>query len=528
MKNKLLSIAMLLLFAMVAIAQKDIEIDYKAFSKMPDVSKADVKKIKAADDVYYEGNKDNYKAALPLYLEVYTEYLGYDPLDWRIAMCYLHSENKPAAINHILRCDVGVSKLYYFYLGKAYHFDGQFEKAKENYALFADQILEADQKMFFATFEVKPKDYDFVQVIQDLKDACDVGTLTSNDTIDIAFENIKVVNSVNDELYPIFHPDGILVYSSNKSTVPKVEKGNFQIFGAACDSMLIIGFPTLSSKYPQDEDDNLIALSYYEYSDGQLYQSMKSDGGDVMITYKKGEKVKGEALPKINSSSKEGAACFIGDGVIVFSSDRASKGGETDLYIAFKGESGKWGKPALLGGSVHTDASEEVVTYYDEELYYISNGKGGIGGYDIYKVPYLGENNWGEPKNLGYPINTADNDMGYFPVDQYNAFYAGVRPGGVGGVDIYKVVYDPLSIVDSTDIDSIIIDTVDFDMMQEDSLIVVTDTLEIDSVSMIIGEDSVMINDITPLDSSIIESVIDNEDIIDDTVEEADTSLLGQ
>lgn len=531
MKNKIISIFVLLFFATLLSAQKDVEIDYKALSKLPDFSKADVKKVKEADKIYFGDSKHSYKEALAIYLEVYSEFLGHDPLDWRMAICYLHSEDKAAAINHILRCDESVSNLYYFYLGKAYHFDGQFEKAKDSYGQFAEEFAEDDYKMFFATFEVKAKDYEFAEVMQDLQNACDVGINTTIDTINIEFENIKVINSVKDELYPILHPDGALVYSSNKSTVPKVETSNFKIYDAACDTMLIIGFPKLSNKYPQDEEDNLIALPYYEYAEGLLYQSMKSDGGDVMMTYKKGSKIKGDAIPKINSSSKEGAACFVGDGIIVFSSDRASKENMNDLYITFKSSAGKWSKPVAVGGSINTSANEEVVTYYNEELYYISNSIGGIGGYDIYKVPYLGENNWGQIKNLGYPINTADNDLGYFPVDDYNAFYSGVRPGGVGGVDIYKVMFDSLSIIDTTIVDTLTVDSVNLDIMQEDTMLsvsdsIVVDSLVVDSIPLILEEDSLPILT-EPLDSSALELIIDEGESVDESVEVSDSILIN-
>jgi tetratricopeptide (TPR) repeat protein len=248
MKNKLLSTAMMLIiFAGMVFAQKDIEIDYKVFSKLPDMTKSQVRIIKAADDIYYSEYQDSYKKALPLYLEVYTEGLGYAPLDWRIAMCFLHSEDKPQAISYILRCNESVSKLYHFYLGKAYHFAGQFEQAKENYGHFSDSLSEADQKMFYSTFKVKKKNYIFEDVMKELVDACDVGIDNSNDSVTINFENIKIINTENDELYPILHPDGILVFTSNKSIVSKEETSNYKIFGAACDSVLTIGFPKLTN-----------------------------------------------------------------------------------------------------------------------------------------------------------------------------------------------------------------------------------------------------------------------------------------
>lgn len=532
MKNKRLSIAMLLiLFTGMAFAQKDIEIDYKAFSQLPDISKDQVKKLKAADRVYYSEYESHYKNSLPLYLDVYRENLGYDPLDWRIAMCYLHSEDKTKAINYILRCDESVSKLYYFFLGKAYHFAGEFEKAIENYGFFADHLLEEDQKMFYSTFKVKNKNYVFAEVMQELIHACNIGIDNSNDSIAISFENIKIINTKNDELYPFLHPDGILIYTSNKPLVPNQLESTYKIFGAVCDSLLIIGFPKLSDKYPQDVDDNLLALPFYENSERLLYQSMKTKGGNLMLTYAKGEKIKGKTIPNINSSSKEGTACLLSDSTLVFSSDRASKVGKSDLYIAFKNTAGKWSKPVCVGGNINTTSNEEVVTYYNDELYYVSNAKGGIGGYDIYKAPYLGNNNWGETENLGYPINTADNDMGYFPVDDYSGFYCGVRPGGVGGIDIYKVTYDSLSSVNARVVDSIIVDSVNLDLMYMDTTVVdslLLDSMTVDSVLLVVEKDSITVIDSTiiePLHSPILDVRLEGEKF-NNVEESSDSSLL--
>ena len=185
MNKKLLSTGLLaLLFISLTIAQKQVKINYNDYSELAGVSKADVKLLKAADKIYLGGLEGFEKASLPLYLEAYNnDSLGYDPLDWRIAMCYMYTSNKPAALDYILRCDSTVSKLYFFYLGKAYQFDGQFEKAKESFAVYANQFQDDDEKMFYKTFDKKALRYPVQSVLKTLEKACDRGLLMSNDSI---------------------------------------------------------------------------------------------------------------------------------------------------------------------------------------------------------------------------------------------------------------------------------------------------------------------------------------------------------
>ncbi len=504
MKMHLFSICMLILiFTSKLFAQKDVEIDYKVYAQVADLSKEEVKSLKTADEIYYSDDVNRHKKALPVYLGVLRDTLDYDPLLWRVAMCYLYSEQKPKAINYILRCNEGFNPLYYFYLAKAYHFDNQFEKAKRNYAFFAENADAEQQKLLFKTFNVKAKDYDFAQVMAELMTACDVALEEVDDTIQLHFENIKIANSSRNEIYPVFlNKERTLLFSSDKITNPKLTESNFVIYEAVYDSMMsVVSFPKVSPRYPKDDTDNMIPLPYYEFGDGVLYQSMEEGG--IMMARRKGKKLIGEELPKLNSSAQENNACYIDDGVLVFSSDRDHKNGETDMYLSVKSSIGKWGKATNLGTSINSEANDEVVGFYDGELYFSSDRKGGLGAYDVYKVAYFGENSWGEVQNMGYPINTADNDMGYLPVDDKYAFYFGVRPDGLGGTDIYKVTQGEWLLKDTTVIDTVIVDSVVLDIMTPDSLLLLPDSMALVADSLIVSLDSM---------AQVVDSLIINPD----------------
>jgi outer membrane protein OmpA-like peptidoglycan-associated protein len=118
---------------------------------------------------------------------------------------------------------------------------------------------------------------------------------------------------------------------------------------------------------------------------------------------------------------------------------------------------GNWGKPTNMGAPINTSSDEDgpFIDYDGKTLYFSSRGLEGMGGYDIFVTEYdSAAKKWSEPVNIGYPINTPDEDI-YFVKsgDQRFGYYASVKDGGAGEKDIYKVAipdnlqnYDKLKI----------------------------------------------------------------------------------
>jgi outer membrane protein OmpA-like peptidoglycan-associated protein len=121
----------------------------------------------------------------------------------------------------------------------------------------------------------------------------------------------------------------------------------------------------------------------------------------------------GENLGAPNSSSWESQPTLSADGnFLVFARARFSRGRGSDLFGALRGEDGKWGRPFSLLGKVNTSFEEESPFLHPDgkTLYFSSNGHPGLGGLDIF-VSRKGEDGlWGVPVNLGFPLNTHDNE----------------------------------------------------------------------------------------------------------------------
>ena len=88
-----------------------------------------------------------------------------------------------------------------------------------------------------------------------------------------------------------------------------------------------------------------------------------------------------------------------------------------DIWEVKQLPNGNWAKPSNIGGLINSPYDEEApfISPNGQTLYFSSNGHETIGGYDIYNAESRGKRSWGTPENLGYPINSVDDDI-YFSV----------------------------------------------------------------------------------------------------------------
>ena len=132
----------------------------------------------------------------------------------------------------------------------------------------------------------------------------------------------------------------------------------------------------------------------------------------------------------VNGKSSDSYAFESPDGnYLYFSSDRKGGFGGMDLYRSKKDEKGKWMKPLNLGETVNTEQNElmPVVNASDSKLFFKSEGFENVGGYDIFVSEKLNDFEWSPPVNIGYPINTPDDDMYFMPLGDGNHAYASVK-----------------------------------------------------------------------------------------------------
>jgi outer membrane protein OmpA-like peptidoglycan-associated protein/tetratricopeptide (TPR) repeat protein len=116
-----------------------------------------------------------------------------------------------------------------------------------------------------------------------------------------------------------------------------------------------------------------------------------------------------------NLNTFEGMPSITADGkVLFFASAREGGYGGLDIYKSVLDKDGKWGKAENLGPVINTVGDDKTPFIHSDSqtLYFSSNGKFGMGGFDIFYSQYSGNGQWTEPKNIGYPINTDKDEVG--------------------------------------------------------------------------------------------------------------------
>lgn len=137
-----------------------------------------------------------------------------------------------------------------------------------------------------------------------------------------------------------------------------------------------------------------------------------------------------------------------GELVIYFSANRRDGMGGKDIWVAFRESKTKgFGRPMNLGEVINTPGNEMFpFLRNDTTLFFASDGHGGMGGLDIFVSIIDTAGNWGEPKNLKYPMNSSFDDFGivYHPTDEYG-FFSSNRKGGRGLEDVWYFIEPPLN-----------------------------------------------------------------------------------
>jgi hypothetical protein len=176
-----------------------------------------------------------------------------------------------------------------------------------------------------------------------------------------------------------------------------------------------------------DEDCSSCSLN----SDGTqlfLYKTDNYDGSIYSSDYVNGAWTPIKKLNKnINTKYYESHASISADGKkLYFTSNRTGGQGNLDIYISEKDATGDWGPAVNLGATINTPYNEDTpfITSNDSLLYFSSEGHNSMGGYDIFRSQFI-DAVWKAPTNLGFPINTTDDDKFYQPVNNgLNAYYS--------------------------------------------------------------------------------------------------------
>jgi len=183
-----------------------------------------------------------------------------------------------------------------------------------------------------------------------------------------------------------------------------------------------------------DKTENRIAVSRVDnrMKGKNFVNQMKLYLGE----FKKGKWKRFTDFPYNSDSYSLGHACFADSGkTLYFSSNMSGGYGKMDLYVSEK-VNGEWTVPKNLGEQINTPLDEVFPFYYNEKLYFSSDGHTTYGGLDIFYVE-KNEDLYSEPINMKAPINSNRDDFSIYFLNDENGFFASNRMGSQGKDDIF-------------------------------------------------------------------------------------------
>ncbi|RZK41423.1 MAG: hypothetical protein EOO57_01750, partial [Hymenobacter sp.] len=406
------------------------------------------KNLQTANKLY---NQENYRASIPYYEKV----LAADPNNaqalFKAGVAYL-SFDKEKASDYIYKSQKlkpKVSKDVEYWLGRVDHLNYNFDEAITHY------------QNYNATLKKKndTRREEVAQLIQHSKNA----KVLFNSPKDIFVKNLgPTVNTQYAEHSPVISSDDkVLIFTTraNPADVPGLQNragkkdiaADGEYFEGIVEARRIdadnwekprsLGTQLNSRGHDASNqlfDNDSKLLMYRDDEDGDVFVSSKSQDGNW------GQPVKLNS--NINSKQREGDAYITPDGMtLYFSTAHYSEDGNLDLYYSKRTAGGDWGPAKSLGGGINTkeDDDSPYLSRDGKTLYFASRGHNTMGGYDIFKSSWdtIG-NKWGRPENMGYPINTPDDDSYYrLAPDGTYAYLSSYRIGGYGEKDIYTINY---------------------------------------------------------------------------------------
>lgn len=183
-------------------------------------------------------------------------------------------------------------------------------------------------------------------------------------------------------------------------------------------------------------DGQLLFFTGCNFPDGygncDLYYSLRTKTG-WSLPKNMGEFINTEAWESAPSLSPDKRELY-------FASSMAGGLGGSDIWVTRRGSDGSWTEPENLGPAVNTPGNESSPFIHadNQTLYFTSNGHHGYGGDDLFLVRRQPDGSWGKPENLGFPINTIENEGSMIvSADGRTAFYASDRADSRGGLDLY-------------------------------------------------------------------------------------------
>lgn len=397
------------------------------------------KKLLRQGDTYF--NAENYHQAEKLYMQAAKADSTSGEALFQCALSHLMLYGDQRVLDELARYEQRYSpeldRHYYYWLGRAYHANMQFDEAVQAYERYVETLGKNDSRReevqqlmlqtgFGKTYTANPTDYFAKPLGAPLNSKySDHSPIITQDRQTLIFTSRRTENKKGEEITPRGDAyENIYVASQTNGawTKPNLVDGN-------------VNKKKQHTSNVQLFDNENKMLLYKSVKFGSLFMSEKTGN-----TWSKPMK-----FNKYTHTSRYEPNGFVikDESVIYFASGRENKNGNLDLFVSRRGEDSTWQEPERLPNTINTDADEDAPFLSEDglTLYFCSRGHDSMGGFDVFKTTYEpSTKQWSKPMNMGYPVNTPQDDI-YFIADSLNKTYyvASNRAGTIGQEDIFAV-----------------------------------------------------------------------------------------
>lgn len=408
--------------------------------------KIKAQEIQTIEDAFFEAEyfmfNNEYADALPYYLDIISAMPDNANIEYRIGLCYLNIDGKKnLAIDYLERAVLNLTAKYrsgslkqtaapyeaLYYLGDAYRINYMFDKAKAAYQRYRETLLADDAENIAFTEQ---------QIA-----CCTNAPKLMEFPVQFTLEPLgNMINDSKDNYSPVVSADGrSIVYMTalkfyNAIMLAKMVKGAWA--------------PPINITPELQLGEGKLSISCLSSTSGLLLLTI-DDGLNSEIWISKFDGVRWSPVSKlkkgINTKYKESHGYVTDDGKkLVFASDRPGGFGGMDLYMSELDATGEWGTPVNMGPEINTPFNEDnpFLLENGKILFFSSQGHFNMGGYDFFHSEIRSNGLWSKPVNIGYPLNTPDDDAFFCPSgDGKSGYISLVREGGAGKNDIYKIIF---------------------------------------------------------------------------------------
>ncbi len=404
--------------------------------------------MEQADQVYAEA-KDAIEIAKDIYIQAAEADTMNVRANYMAGVLYLETVNRDYSTKYferVKRLDPRYRFNIDYLLGRGYQYGLEFEKALKYFLAYKDRLI-ANRSY---RGQDKTSVYEVNDRIEECQNAKEIIGMPSSYTIENVSDNI---NSTWPDYAPVLNEDEtVMIFTSRRqegNTNENVDKDNFyyeDIYISKRDGVTWAKAKNIGENVNTLYHDSNLFLS----SDGKtLYIYSDEGNGDIFYSTENQNEEWTKPKPlegRINSQGFAEQSIWVSDDneFMMFASNRPGGYGGFDIYGCYR-EEGQWKRPFNMGPEINTKEDEDGPYMAKDGLtvYFSSKGHKGFGGFDVFTTRYdTKSEKWTKPENLGYPVNTVDDEVYFHPTaDGERGYLASVREEGLGFTDIYMVTH---------------------------------------------------------------------------------------